>query len=69
MKANTTRPTSDSVEQFCDRHGISECTFYRRRDLMPRAIKIGGQLRILDTDEQAWIEAQQAQADQRRAGA
>lgn len=63
----TPRPTSDSVEHFCARHRISEATFYRRRDLMPRAIKIAGQLRILDTDEQAWIERQQAQSDARRA--
>ncbi len=63
------RPTSDSIEHFCERHGISEATFYRRRDLMPRAIKIGGQLRILDSDEAAWIEAQQAQADARRTAA
>lgn len=62
-----TRPTSDSVERFCKRHGISLATFYRRRDRMPRAIKIGGQLRILDTDETAWIQARQAEAAQGRA--
>lgn len=66
MTAKPTRPTSDSVEQFCKRHGISEATFYRRRDRMPRAIKIGGQIRILDTDEMAWIEARQAEAVQGR---
>ena len=67
MKAKTARPTSESVEEFCKRHAISEATFYRRRDLMPRAIKIGGQLRILDTDEAAWIELRQAEAGQGRA--
>jgi len=67
MQSHGNRPTSDSVEQFCERHGISEATFYRRRDLMPRAIKIGGQLRILDTDESAWIEQRQAEAQQGRA--
>ncbi len=69
MKENTTRPTSDSVEHFCNRHGISEATFYRRRDLMPRSIKIGGQLRILDSDEATWIEARQAEAMQGAAAA
>ena len=67
MKANSTRPTSDSVEQFCERHGISEATFYRRRADMPRAIKIGGQLRIIDADEQQWIERKQEQAQGRAA--
>jgi predicted DNA-binding transcriptional regulator AlpA len=62
MKAKSTRPTSDSPEQFCQRHGISLATFYRRRPDMPRAIKIGGQLRILDADEVAWIEEKQAEA-------
>jgi predicted DNA-binding transcriptional regulator AlpA len=67
MKANSGRPTSDSVEQFCQRHGISEATFYRRRSDMPRAIKIGGQLRIVDTDEQQWIERKQTEAQGRAA--
>lgn len=60
MKAN--RPTSSSVADFCERHGISEPTFYRRRLDMPRSIKIGGQLRIVDADEQAWIERKQMEA-------
>jgi predicted DNA-binding transcriptional regulator AlpA len=67
VKANSTRPTSDSVERFCERHGISEATFYRRRSDMPRAIKIGGQLRIIDVDEQTWIERKQAEAQGRAA--
>lgn len=62
MKANSARPTSEPVDQFCKRHNISLATFYRRRDSMPRAIKIGGQLRILDVDEAAWIEQRQAEA-------
>ena len=61
MKADSARPSSEPVDQFCKRHDISLATFYRRRDKMPRAIKIGGQLRILDIDEQAWIEAKQAE--------
>lgn len=61
MKANSTRPTSSSVEDFCNRHGISEATYYRRRAEMPRTIKVGGQLRIIDADEAAWIEAKQAE--------
>lgn len=60
------RPTSSSVADFCERHGISEPTFYRRRADMPRQIKIGGQLRILDVDEAAWIERKQEEAAKRR---
>ncbi len=56
------RPTSSSVADFCERHGISEPTFYRRRSDMPRTIKIGGQLRIIDRDEADWIEVKQAEA-------
>jgi hypothetical protein len=62
MKQNQARPTSSSVEDFCARHAISEATFYRRRAEMPRAIKVGGQLRIVDADEQAWIEVKQDEA-------
>ena len=61
MKATSTRPTSSSVEDFCQRHGINPSTYYRRRADMPRTIKIGGQLRIIDADEQAWIERKQAE--------
>ncbi len=60
MKAS--RPTSSSVADFCERHGISEPTFYRRRSDMPRTIKIGGQLRIIDADEACWIERKQEDA-------
>jgi len=66
MKANS-RPTSSSVEDFCQRHGISLATYHRRRAVMPRTIRVGGQLRILDADEAAWIERLQAEAAQGRA--
>ncbi len=58
----TSRPTSSSVADFCERHGISEATFYRRRAAMPRTIKIGGQLRIIDTDESEWVKQLQEEA-------
>jgi hypothetical protein len=57
------RPSSSAVREFCERHEISESTFYRRRADMPRAIRVGGQLRIVDTDEQAWVERKQAAAE------
>jgi len=56
---------SCSVANFCERHAISEPTFYRRRLDMPRTIKIGGQLRIVDADEAAWIEAKRGAERQR----
>ena len=61
------RPSSSSVKDFCARYGISEATFYRRRADMPRCIKIGGQLRIVDPDEQVWLERKQAAAPAGRA--
>jgi predicted DNA-binding transcriptional regulator AlpA len=59
---NRPRPSSSSIKEFCDRHGIDESTFYRRRADMPRTIKVGGQWRILDADESVWIERKQAAA-------
>jgi len=56
-KMKTSKPTSSSIADFCERHGISEPTFYRHRPEMPRAIKIGGQWRIPDKSETEWLEA------------
>lgn len=47
---------SSSITEFCCRHSISRATFYRHRDEMPRTITIGGQVRILDRDENEWVE-------------
>ena len=57
------RPSSSSVKDFCARYGISGATYYRRREDMPRTIKVGGQLRITDADERTWLERKQAAAD------
>jgi predicted DNA-binding transcriptional regulator AlpA len=54
------RPSSSSTKEFCARHGISEATFYRNPQDMPRRIKIGGQYRITDSDEAVWLERKQA---------
>lgn len=55
------RPTSDTIQGFCDRWNIDKSTFYRRRDRMPRVIKVGGKLRILDSDEREWIDTHREQ--------
>ena len=57
----TSKPTSSTIADFCERHGISEPTFYRHRPEMPRAIKIGGQWRIPDTSETQWLTAKEAE--------
>lgn len=56
------RPSSSSIRDFCARHNIDESTFYRHPQDMPRTIKIGGQKRILDEDEQAWKAKKQESA-------
>lgn len=55
------RPSSSSIRDFCERHGISEATYYRHPQDMPRRIKIGGQFRITDEDERAWLELKRAE--------
>ena len=55
----TSKPTSSSIADFCERHDISEPTFYRHRAEMPSAIKIGGQWRIPDKSETAWLTAKE----------
>lgn len=57
----TTKPTSSAIADFCERHGISEPTFYRHRDEMPKQIKIGGQWRITDKAESAWLAAKETE--------
>lgn len=56
-----TKPTSSSIANFCVRNDISEPTFYRHRDDMPRQIKIGGQWRITDKAESEWLAAKEAE--------
>ena len=56
----TSKPTSSTIADFCERHGISEPTFYRHRPEMPRAIKIGGQWRIPDKSETEWLTAKES---------
>lgn len=56
----TSKPTSSSIADFITRHGISEPTFYRHRDDMPKAIKIGGQWRITDKAESEWLNAKES---------
>ena len=56
-----TKPTSSSIADFCERHGISEITFYRHRAEMPRALKIGGQWRIPDKTEAEWLSAKESE--------
>lgn len=56
------KPTSSTIADFCERHGISEPTFYRHRPEMPRAIKIGGQWRIPDKSENEWLAAKETEA-------
>ncbi|MCU0833704.1 MAG: helix-turn-helix domain-containing protein [Chromatiaceae bacterium] len=53
---------SCSVKEFCARWGIHETTYYRRRADMPRTIKVGGQLRITESDEQEWLRRKQEAA-------
>ena len=55
------KPTSSSIAEFCGRNDISEPTFYRHRDDMPRQIKIGGQWRITDKAESEWLAAKEAE--------
>lgn len=55
------KPTSSSISDFCERHCISEVTFYRHRDDMPQAIKIGGQWRIPTKFEDEWLAAKEAE--------
>jgi len=56
-----TKPTSSSIADFIARHGISEPTFYRHRDDMPKTIMIGGQWRITDKAEAEWLTAKEAE--------
>ncbi len=56
-----TKPTSSSIADFCERHGISETTFYRHRDEMPKQIKIAGQWRIPDKAEAGWLANKEAE--------
>jgi predicted DNA-binding transcriptional regulator AlpA len=53
------QPVSVSIADFCERHHISGATFYRNRMDMPRTIRIGGQVRILAIDEDAWVKRKQ----------
>lgn len=63
------RPSSSSTKEFCSRHGISEATFYRRADDMPRRIKVGGQYRITEADEAEWLKRKREAATSGRAAA
>lgn len=57
----TTKPTSSSIADFIARHGISEPTFYRHRQEMPKTIRIGGQWRITAKAEGEWLAAKEAE--------
>lgn len=46
-----------SIDGFCDRRGICRSTFYNHRDLMPRTIKIGQRVLILEEHEREWVES------------
>ncbi len=58
------KPSSSSIADFCGRHNISEVTFYRHRDDMPKAIKIGGQWRIPGKAEDEWLAAKEVEFTQ-----
>ncbi len=49
---------SSSVIDFCKRHGFTPCTYYRqlKKGNMPPLRHIGGSSRILDDEEQGWLE-------------
>ncbi len=58
------KPTSSPIADFCERHGISEPTFYRHRAEMPKQIKIGGQYRITDKAETEWLASKESEITQ-----
>ena len=58
----TSKPTSSTIADFCERWGISEVTFYRHRPEMPTVIRLGGQNRIPDKSENDWLAAKVTEA-------
>lgn len=53
----TNRYHPQSIDGFCERRGICRSTFYNHRDLMPRTIKIGHRVLILEEHEREWAES------------
>ena len=53
-----------TVAEFCDKYRIDQSSYYRNAKLgrMPAAIKVGGAIRILLADEQAWLKQQRQAA-------
>ena len=45
-----------SIYNFCQEYDISRATFYRNIEKMPKTVLIGNQRRILDKDENKWLE-------------
>jgi len=54
-----------TIPEFCQYYGISEATFFRHRDNMPRIIKFGRCVRITPAARQDW-ESKQERREQRR---